>query len=137
MTKDESTGEAKGAVIHDDCTACGGEGWVRCADWLQCSLPHVGEGPDQECQCRACSGSGWADFSNGAKRHAHDAHDVPVVAQDDTSSFCEVCDEWTVHPDQHEHADVSPSRFGRQQVGGGDDYAAMQAEAYEWWKSQQ
>ena len=60
-----------------------------------------------------------------------------LKAHDASSSFCEVCDEWTVHPDQHEHADVSPSRFGRQQVGGGDDYAAMQAEAYEWWRSQQ
>jgi len=44
---------------RDDCTICGGEGFVECNDPIQCLDPH--EIDNATDRCRACGGSGRAE----------------------------------------------------------------------------
>jgi hypothetical protein len=45
----------------DDCTWCGGEGYVECDDPIQCTRPHLDNDRwNGECECSACHGSGLA-----------------------------------------------------------------------------
>jgi hypothetical protein len=63
--------DAESQLVDDDwedtrCTICGGEGYVECDDWIQCTSRHLtyrhpdtGESVLEE-RCHACGGTGAA-----------------------------------------------------------------------------